>query len=220
MKWEYLLLFMIVIISKIDLKASDIIRNNSPIYKFITGNIIVNNQDIISDTVKLKSDPKTSIGNNSKTEPEKFDDENDEDWNDGKQHFKGHLSVFEAGVNSFARTNYSGYSISDFMDLNQNKSYEININILRYSIGLQKIKNSIGLVTGMGFNFNDYRFSNPYTIVNQSGHIMPLLLDNNGLSKTKLSTTFLTAPLLIEFQIPVNGQDKRIYFSGGGSLEG
>jgi hypothetical protein len=218
MKWKFFLLIMIVLFCKIDLKASDIIRKNSPGDQFKSGNITANNHDIISDTIKLKTNPKTSISahrNNTTIEPEKFDDENDEDWNEGKQHFRGHLSIFEAGVNSFAKVSYSGYSITDFMDLNQNKSYEINVNVLRYNIGLQKIKNSIGLVTGMGFNFNDYRFSNPYTIVNQDGHVMPLSLDNNGLSKTKLATTYLTAPLLIEFQIPVNGQDKRIYFSGG-----
>ena len=92
-----------------------------------------------------------------------------EDRNGDEQHFKGHLSIFEMGVNTFAKTNYTGYSIPNFMDLNQNKSYEVNINVLRYSLGLQKVKNNIGLVTGMGFNFNDYRFSNPYTIVNGRG---------------------------------------------------
>jgi hypothetical protein len=194
MKWGLLLITLIVLTANFDLKARDITFKD----KFIS-----NNDSIVIPENKSVPDSANRI-------PRHY-----EEWSEDKVQFKGHLLLFEIGVNSFAKTNYSGYAIPDFMDLDQNKSYEVNIYILRYSLGLQKFKNCIGLVTGMGFNFNDYRFSNPYTIANESGHITPILLDENGLSKTKLSTTYLTVPLLIEFQIPVNGQDKRVYFSGG-----
>ena len=116
MKWKFLLLIVIVLFSEIDLKVRDIIRKNSLGDKCVNGNIIINNQYIISDTVQLRSGHKTSIKRiNSNVELENSEDENDEDWNDSKGHFKGHLSVFEAGVNSFARTNYSGYTITNFM---------------------------------------------------------------------------------------------------------
>lgn len=131
-----------------------------------------------------------------------------------KPKFKGHRAALEMGVNSFANVSYSGYT-PFFMDLNQNKSFETGLNFLSYSIGLQKDKKTIGLVTGLGLTYNDYRFSNPYTIENNGGIIRAVELSDTDLSKTKLATTFLTVPLIIEFQIPVSGHEKRVYFSSG-----
>jgi hypothetical protein len=126
----------------------------------------------------------------------------------------GHWAALEMGINSFANVRYQGFT-PNFMDLNQNKSYEVSINFLRYSIGVQKDKHNVGLVTGLGLTCNDYRFSNANTIENDNGVINPVALDKNGLSKSKLSTSFLMAPLMLEFQIPVNGNDQRFYISGG-----
>jgi hypothetical protein len=226
-----LLLLMIVLTDKINLKASVSINSDAFKNKITSAdddgikppikarNDLLVTQGIKDDTLKIWQGSKTTAiterNNGSNIWYDKFKDQNHEDWMIEGQHFKGHLSIIEFGINSFAKTNYTGYFIPDFMDLNQNKSYEVNINILSYSFGLQKFKNTIGIVTGLGFNFNDYHFSNPYTIVNDGGHVMPSLLDENGLSKTKLSTSFITAPLFIEFQVPLNGRNKRVYFSTG-----
>jgi len=143
-----------------------------------------------------------------------LNDQEFESWTGHAARFKGHWAAVEMGVNSFANVDYKTFT-PNFMDLNQNKSFEVGINFLRYSIGLQKEKRNIGLVTGLGLTYNDYRFSNAYTILNDNGIVKPVVLDKNGLSKSKLSTSYLTVPLMLEFQIPVNGHDKRLYFSGG-----
>jgi hypothetical protein len=143
-----------------------------------------------------------------------LDDQEYESWTGRAPHFKGHWAAIEMGINSFAKVDYKAFT-PNFMDLNQNKSFEVDINFLRYSIGLQKDKRNIGLVTGLGITYNDYRFSNAYTIVNDNGMVAPVALDRNGLSKSKLSTSYLTVPLMLEFQVPVNGHDKRLYFSAG-----
>ena len=67
---------------------------------------------------------------------------------------------------------------------------------------MQKKHNNFGLVTGLGLNFNDYRFSNPFTIRNAYGYIVPIPMDEPNLRKTKLSTGYLTVPLLLEFHVP------------------
>jgi len=143
-----------------------------------------------------------------------LDDEEFETWTGRTAKFKGHWAAVEMGINSFANVNYKTFT-PNFMDLNQNKSFEVGINFLRYSIGLQKEKRTIGLVTGLGLTFNDYRFSNAYTIENDNGMVLPKVLVKTGLTKSKLSTTYLTVPLMLEFQIPVNGHEKRLYLSGG-----
>ncbi len=144
-----------------------------------------------------------------------LDDNEYESWTGHEPRFKGHWAAIEMGINSFANVDYKGFTPDYFMDLNQNKSFEVGFNFLRYSIGLQKDKRNIGLVTGLGLTFNDYRFSNPYTIENMDGKVSSKLIEQEGLSKSKLTTTYLTVPLMLEFQIPVSGHNKKLYFSGG-----
>jgi len=180
----------------------------------------INIRDGHGDSVKVRVGRKALVisdgKHGSKVELNKLDDQEWQSWTGHSPRFKGHWAALEMGINSFANVGYSKYPANpNFMDLNQNKSYEIGINFLGYSIGLQKDKKNIGLVTGLGLTFNDYRFSNPYTIENDNGVVKPVALDQAGLSKTKLSTSFLTVPLMLEFQIPVNGHDKKFYFSGG-----
>ncbi|NEW82730.1 MAG: PorT family protein [Mariniphaga sp.] len=171
------------------------------------------------DTVKVRIGHRALViaeGNHgSDIKYNRLDDEEFESWTGRPSRFKGHWAAVEMGVNSFANVDYKGYTPDYFMDLNQNKSFEVGLNFLRYSIGLQKDKRNIGLVTGLGLTYNDYRFSNPYTIEIVDGKVKSKLIEDTGLSKTKLSTSYLTVPLMLEFQIPVSGNNKKLYFSGG-----
>jgi len=184
------------------------------------GNNTINIQDGgRGDTVKVRVGHKALViaegKHGSDIKLNDLDDQEYESWTGRPSRFKGHWAAVEMGVNSFAKVDYKGYTPDYFMDLNQNKSFEVGINVLRYSIGLQKDKRNVGLVTGLGLTFNDYRFSNPYTIEIVDGKVRSKLIEGTGLSKTKLSTSYLTVPLMLEFQIPVSGNNKKLYFSGG-----
>jgi len=142
-------------------------------------------------------------------------DENDERrWKRGK-HFNGHWAGFELGFNGLAEKDYSLYENpdDDFMELDQPKSMEVNLNFVEYNIVLD---NCIGLVTGMGFSMNNYRFDNDLTLSKgDDGIIHPLSLEGQKVEKSKLTASYLTVPLLLEFQIPVNGRSNRLFISGG-----
>jgi len=182
------------------------------------GNDAIDIKNDNGDTVRVRVGHKALViadgRHGSDIKLRQLDDQEFETWTGHPARFKGHWAAVEMGVNSFANVDYKGFT-PNFMDLNQNKSFEISLNFLRYSIGLQKDKRNIGLVTGLGLTFNDYRFSNPYTIENDNGMVKPVLLEKATLSKTKLSTSYLTVPLMLEFQIPVNGREKKLYISGG-----
>lgn len=142
-------------------------------------------------------------------------------WGRNKHHevdpnkFKGHWEGIEFGFNAFDKPDYSMYNASDkdFMSLNQGKSLEIDFNFYELNIGL--CKNYIGLVSGMGLSFNNYRFENSYTL--QKGQFMtePVSLNPDNLSKTKLAITYLNVPLLLEFQVPVNHNEGRLFVNAG-----
>ncbi len=142
-------------------------------------------------------------------------------WGKGKHHkddpnkFNGHWEGVEFGFNAFDKPNYSMYSPADkdFMSLNQGKSMEFDLNFYELNIGLAK--SYVGLVSGMGLSFNNYRFDNPYTL--EKGQFMtePVSLNPENLSKTKLAVTYLNVPVLLEFQIPVNQNEGRLFINAG-----
>jgi len=139
------------------------------------------------------------------------DDEDCDDEDNGK--FKPHWAGFEMGLNNYL--NNSGSMSLDnsmsFMDLNTSRSWNFNLNFMDYGFGLGSDK--IGLVTGLGFEWNNYHFDNPSSIKEVDGVIEELPLTYTDIKKNRLQTTYLRAPLLLEFQIPAGS--KRIYLSAG-----
>ncbi|MFP4557242.1 MAG: outer membrane beta-barrel protein [Bacteroidales bacterium] len=137
-----------------------------------------------------------------------------------KPSFKGHWAGFEWGFNGFMDANQSINMKDDlrYLELKQGRSWNLNLNILQYSLGFGTDK--VGLVTGLGFEFNNYHFRNQITLkVDETGITVPdssyFADPNKNVTKSKLSTTHLTAPLLLEFQIPTQSDRHRIFFSAG-----
>lgn len=129
--------------------------------------------------------------------------------------FNGHWEGIELGFNAFDKPDYSMYDPGDkdFMSLNQGKSLEFDLNFYELNIGLAK--SYVGLVSGMGLSFNNYRFENPYTLVRDQEMTLPVSLDPETLEKTKLAVSYLKVPLLLEFQIPVNQKEGRLFINAG-----
>ncbi len=180
------------------------------------GDNTVNVQQGKTDSVKIRLGRKTMVvtdgKHGTKVAFDNLDDEKYKKWTGHAPKFKGHWSTLELGINTFSTVDYKGYATKNFMDLNLNKSLEVNINLFKYGIALQKNKNNIGLVTGLGFNFNDYRFANSFTIKNDMGYIVPVPITDAKLEKSKLSTGFLTVPLLLEIHFP---RDSKLWMSMG-----
>jgi len=142
-------------------------------------------------------------------------------WGKGKHRkdnpdkFNGHWEGVEFGFNAFDKPDYSMYNSADkdFMSLNQGKSMEFDLNFYELNIGLSK--SYVGLVSGMGLSFNNYRFDNPYTLGKGQFMTEPVSLNPENLSKTKLAVTYLNVPILLEFQIPVNQNEGRLFINAG-----
>ncbi len=175
------------------------------------------------DTIIKSVDSDTSIVRIGKKDVKVIDHKSGTEiiWGKDKHHrhdpdrFDGHWEGIEFGFNGFDKEDYSMYNSADkdFMSLNQGKSIEFNLNFYELNIGLAK--NYVGLVSGMGFSFNNYRFDNDYTIAKGATRTEPVALDPNNLSKTKLAVSYLNVPVLLEFQIPVNHNEGRLFINGG-----
>ncbi len=133
--------------------------------------------------------------------------------------FNPHWAGLEFGMNFYHQTDYSLYSgmdvPRDFMELNNGKSITVNLNIAEFAF--RNEANNFGLVTGLGFSFMDFTFDQALTISKEGGDgiIMPVELEPDGLKKSKLNLTYLTAPLMIEVKTPLRAGNSNLYLAAG-----
>lgn len=133
--------------------------------------------------------------------------------------FEGHWGGVLVGIATNFNSDYSGYSTADkgFMDMEVPQSFSVYIQPLEFNFGLQRYRNTIGLVSGVGIEFQNYRLNKKLTIEKGSNNkITPVyLLGYTENIKSKLAFTYINVPLLLEFQIPLNHRRNRLFFSAG-----
>lgn len=177
------------------------------------------------DTTKIKLGNKgvTIIEDESGTsvdwsdlDEEKEDDGDDDSGKKKPKKFKPHWAGFEVGINNYVNSDFSMSLAPEnsFMDLNTGRSWYFNLNFIEYGVGLGTDK--VGLVTGLGIDWSNYHFDQGNVIYKDADGIIDRYdppAENASVQKAKLQTTYLNAPLLLEFQIPAG--KKRIHISGG-----
>ncbi|WP_068472192.1 WG repeat-containing protein [Saccharicrinis aurantiacus] len=128
--------------------------------------------------------------------------------------FKGHYWGLDLGLNSYLNEN-GEMSLPDgyeFLDLNSAKSTEVSINFLQGNIPLSR-RGNIGFVTGLGLTYNNYRYANATIPIYEDGMLTSEPIEGN-LNKNKLTTLYLTAPFLLEYQFSRKSRND-FYLSAG-----
>jgi hypothetical protein len=180
--------------------------------KIITGNDRLTTENIDS-TLELRSGNKglsvleslegSESYNKKYTWKDRWDqDDNDNEHERRRRRFRGHWAGVELGFNNWVTSNNSMSLPADidYMTLKSNKSSNFNINFTQLSLGLTK---HFGFVTGLGLNWNNYRFDGNNNMVMGPDGVIQKLDPGANLEKSKLATLFLTIPVLLEAQIPV-----------------
>lgn len=156
-----------------------------------------------NDETSFKLGNKEIIIKDEMDQDEEASDDSDScNWKNvgGARNFKGHLGGIELAFNGYSSDKFSTTNDKyPEYDLNTAKSTSFNIYLPALNIGLSR---RVGFATAIGFNFNNYRFDNQYTIVNNAG-VTELAPSPAGTSKSKLATVYATIPLIFEAQIPV-----------------
>jgi len=135
-----------------------------------------------------------------------------------KRKFKGNWSGLEFGVNGYMSP---GFTLDlpkkyQFLELNYSKSINFNINFFQQSINL--IANKLGLVTGLGVQWYNYRFNQKNTILSTDSGTISGYYDqtpNRSYVKSKLTTTYLSVPIILEFQTNANHNTNSFHISAG-----
>jgi hypothetical protein len=130
-------------------------------------------------------------------------EDNDNDHERRRRKFRGHWAGIELGFNNWVTSNNSMSLPSDidYMTLKSNKSSNFNINFTQLSLGLTR---HFGFVTGLGLNWNNYRFDGNNNIAIGPDGVIQELDPGANLEKSKLATLFLTIPVMLEVQIPLD----------------
>ena len=135
----------------------------------------------------------------------------DREWNQeweqqerykGARNFRGHWAGLEAGFNNYLHIEAMTLPEEiSYMSLNTSRSNCFNLNFSQVNIGFSR---HIGLVTGIGVNWNIYRFEGMNSItVGNDGTITALIpVETVPLKKSKFNTLYLNFPLMFEVQIP------------------
>ncbi len=131
------------------------------------------------------------------------DQEQDDNSARRRQSFKGHWAGLELGLNNFLTADNSLVMPSDidYMTLHSGKSINFNLNFTQLSLGLTK---HFGIVTGLGINWNNYRFDGNNNIQKGVNGIIEVLDPGSSLEKSKLTTVYLLLPAMLEVQIPAD----------------
>lgn len=126
--------------------------------------------------------------------------------------FRGHWAGIESGFNNLLSEdgNLVMPDEIDYMTLHSGKSTFFNLNFAQESFGFTK---RIGLLTGLGLNWNNYHFDGNNNIVQASDGRIVMLDPGGPLKKSKFTTLFLTIPVLLEIQLPTDS--KQINLAGG-----
>jgi hypothetical protein len=149
---------------------------------------------------------------------EQDQEEQESNHTHNSRRFRGHWSGIEFGFNNYLTSENSLVMPVDidYMSLHSGKSRNFNINISQLSIGLSR---HIGFVTGLGFNWNNYRFDGNNNILKGTNGIIEVLDPETELEKSKLATIYLTLPFMLEMQIPVNHNHINIAAGAIGALK-
>ncbi|MGE5349194.1 MAG: outer membrane beta-barrel protein [Actinomycetota bacterium] len=122
-----------------------------------------------------------------------------------RKRFRGHLGGPELGFNSFSTGRWlnNDVPLEGYLDLNTAKSTCFNFVFPPVNLGFTS---HFGIVTGLGINFNNYRFDGNNTIVvDGEGNITPALpAEPIRYEKSKLATVYGFIPVMLEVQIPVS----------------
>jgi len=137
---------------------------------------------------------------------------------DRKNKFNGHWSGFDLGVNGYLSpdNDFSLPSSYQFLDLTMEKSINVKLNFLEQNFTL--IRNHFGLVTGLGLEYNNYRFADDVVLTEDDNKVLKRLVNTDetrNYSKSKLVVDYLNVPLMLEYQTNKFSKSNSFHISGG-----
>ena len=133
--------------------------------------------------------------------------------------FRGHWGGFELAYNGYMNSDFGTKLPAkyDFLKLNDVKSVGVNLNVIELNVNI--LNNKLGIVSGAGLQWNNYRFSDNIVLVPDSSTIYGFHNNTiNSYIKSKLVESWVRIPLFIEYQT-AQRKSKQFHLAVGGILD-
>ncbi len=149
-------------------------------------------------------------------EMEELDIEFDEATGDNverKPRSGAHWAGVDFGVSMLMNENFeNSFSNNPYWENDAARSHVWNLNILErnFNFGTPYV----GLTTGLGFSFTSVAFRNSYLLQSNADTVFAVSDTINTYTKNKLKSTYLTVPLMLEFNTSAD-EDRSFYLAAG-----
>lgn len=128
--------------------------------------------------------------------------------------FRSNWSGVELGVNGFLTPDHS-ITLNDekeFLEVDYARAISVNFNLFQQNFNI--IRNNVGLVTGFGFNWNNYAFENEITLVHERDEL-DYIEEDRGFKRNRLTQVHFNVPLLLEFQTARTRKIEQFHLAAG-----
>ena len=176
---------------------------------------VVEESENLPDTTRMNIGKKEIIIIDKDFEENEFDGEFDEDE---KKHKKDKAEAHWAGLD-FGFTMLMNQSFENkfsdeyaYFRNDAARSQVWNLNILEHKFRIAK--EYVGLTTGLGFSFTSVAFNDNYVLRSTADTVFAEIDSVYTYSKNKLKATYLTMPLMLEFNTNADA-DKSFYLAAG-----
>ncbi len=179
-------------------------------------------EEVESDTMKMKfGKTQVLVINNEGEEGFDEDDENDEEYEDGEieeapeksRRSDPHWAGLDLGFMMLMDANRENtFSNNPYWKNDPAKSQVWNLNFLEHKFNFGQP--FVGLTTGLGFSFTSVAFRDSYLLQSTPDSVYAVRDSVNSYSKNKLKATYLTAPLMLEFNTS-RDESRSVYLAAG-----
>lgn len=123
-----------------------------------------------------------------------------------------HWGGFEMGVSGLLNKDGGLELENGLYDLDYSSSLSYNLNLFETKINL--VGGYAGLVTGLGFNWNNYAFKGNTTLSANNDSTWAMDQPGRTFSRNRLRATYIKIPVLLEFNTSLHS-DKTFHVAGG-----
>jgi len=166
------------------------------------------------DTTRFKMG-KTEVIIIDAEEDNEFDDDfKEEDFEEPKKRkSEPHWAGLDFGFSMLMNNNFeSNFPNHPYWRNDPAKSQVWNLNLIEHKFNIAK--EYVGITTGLGFSFTSVAFRDNYTLSANADTVFATIDTVYAYSKNKLRATYLTVPLLLEFNTN-RDPDKSFYLATG-----
>ena len=195
--------------------ASDITFSGDPetVEIELDGIASVNNKNLIENMVITEDGDTVAIGSKRI-----IIQNEDKDIDEDKDKFNGHWGGLDFAFNSFLSPDYelNVAPSNDFMDIEFSRSWGIELNFIEQNFNL--INNHLGLVTGLGLHISNFRLDKQVRLINDSATLMSWSDTTSNSLRSKLVTSYLMLPLMLEYQSNGKNNSNSFHIGIGGFI--